>query len=181
MEAEKANELSEAALALDRELRRFEELAEQARRLKLNTEKGLERATEALTRAAQSQDRIHGHVQDLVAAVAAARQKQESDARALMERAEEIAARRKEFAGVLERMSRLGGMARDVQEALKAGPASFEQVQSRMQAIADEAGQILGTAREKEMEDVARQAEVLQQQVLAAKNKVALLAAKPQA
>ena len=50
------NELSEAALALDRELRRFDELAEQAARQKLNTEKNLERATEALTRAAETQD-----------------------------------------------------------------------------------------------------------------------------
>ena len=179
MQPDKENDLSEAALALDRELRRFEDLAEQARRVKLNTEKALERATEALTRAAESQDRIHAHVQKLVAAVGVARQKQESDARALMARAEEIAARRKEFADVLERMGRLGEMAKEVQVALRSGPASFEQVESRMQGIADEAGKILLTAREKEMEDVARQAEVLQQQVLAAKNKVSLLATKP--
>jgi len=178
MEQEKTNELSEAALALDRELRRFEELAAQARRMKLDTEKGLERATEALTRAAESQDRIHGHVQQLVAAVGAARQRQESDAKALMARAEEIAARRREFAEVLGRMSRLGEMAKEIQVALQAGPASFEQVESRMQAIADEAASILAAAREKEMEDVARQAEELRHQILAAKNKVALLAAK---
>src|SRR5207237_1022162 len=92
---DKPSELSEAALALDRELRKFEDLAEQAGRLKLSTEKNLERATEALTRAAESQDRIRGHVQDLVAAVAATRQRQEGDAAALMERAQQIAARRR--------------------------------------------------------------------------------------
>ena len=42
---DKPSDLSEAALALDRELRRFAELADQAGRLKLNTEKNLERAT----------------------------------------------------------------------------------------------------------------------------------------
>jgi len=180
MASEDANELSEAALALDRELRRFDDLAEQAARLKLNTEKNLERATEALTRAAESQDRINGHVQRLVAAVGVAREKQESDARALMARAEEIAARRKEFAQILDRMAGLGGMAKEVQEALKTGPGAIGRVQERMQQIADEAGEILRAAQEKEMEDVARQAEVLQKQVLAARNKVALLAGKPQ-
>jgi hypothetical protein len=54
----KPSELAEAALALDQELRRFAELAEQAGRVKLSTEKNLERATDALARAAQSQDRI---------------------------------------------------------------------------------------------------------------------------
>ena len=181
MGAEKPSELSEAALALDRELRRFEELAAEAGRLKLDTEKGVERATEALTRAAESQDLIHAHVQELVTAVAAARQRQESDARALMARAEQIANRRKEFAEVLQRMAGLGRMASEVQQALKAGPEGIEQVQSRMQAIADEAAEIARTAREKEMEDVARQAEVLHRQVLLAKNRVALLAPKAQA
>jgi DNA repair exonuclease SbcCD ATPase subunit len=180
MPSEDTNELSEAALALDRELRRFDDLAEQAARLELNTEKNLERATEALTRAAESQDRIHAHVQRLVAAVGAAREKQESDARALMARAEEIAGRRKQFAEVLQRMAGLGAMARDVQEALKTGPGALDEVQSRMQQIADEAGDILRAAQDRDMEEVARQAEVLQKQVLAARNKVALLAGKPQ-
>ena len=170
--------LSEVALALDRELRRFEDLAGQAARVKLTTEKGVERATEALTRAAESQDRIQAHVQQLVAAVGAARQKQEADAAALMRRAEEIAARRKEFADVLQRMAGLGQMAKDVQEALQTGPGNIEDVQERMQKIAEEAGDIARTAQEKEMEDVARQAEVLRTQVLSARNKIALLAGK---
>lgn len=112
--------------------------------------------------------------------VGAAREKQESDARALMAWAEEIAGRRKQFAEVLQRMAGLGAMAREVQEALKTGPGALDEVQSRMQQIADEAGDILRAAQDKDMEDVARQAEVLQKQVLAGRNKVALLAGKPQ-
>ena len=178
---DKPSDLSEAALALDRELRRFADLAEQAGQLKLDTEKNLERATESLTRAAESQDRINAHVQQLVAAVSVTRRKQESDAAALMKRAQEIAARRKEFADVLQRMAGLGRMAKDVQEALKAGTSAVDEVQSRMQRIADEAAEIARVAQEKEMEDVARQAEVLRQQVLAARNKVGLLAPKARA
>jgi hypothetical protein len=176
--ASSPSELSEAALALDRELQRFEELADQAARLKLTTERSVERATEALTRAAESQDRIQAHVQQLVAAVGSARQKQEADAAALMARAEQIAARRKEFADVLQRMAALGQMAKEVQEALQAGPGGIAGLELRMQKIADEAAEIALTARQKEMEEVARQADGLQQQLLAAKNKIALLAGK---
>src|SRR5712692_4755192 len=166
------NDLSEAALALDHELRRFEDLAEQAARVKLNTEKNLERATEALSRAAESQDRINAQVQKLVKAVADARQKQESDAAALMARAQEIAGRRNQFAEVLQRMGALGQMAKEVQELLKEGPARLDEVQQRMQKVADDAAEIGRSAAEQEIEDVARQAEALRQQVLSAKNKV---------
>jgi phage shock protein A len=178
---DKPTALAEAALALDRELRRFEDLAAQAARLKLSSEKNLERATEALTRAAESQDRIRAHVQELVSAVAATRQKQESDAAALMDRAQEIAARRKEFSEVLQRMAGLGRMAKEIQDALKGGPSAAQGIEARMQEIADEAAAIVRTAEEKEMEEVARQAEVLRQQILAAKNKIALLSPKARA
>jgi len=110
--------------------------------------------------------------------VGEARKKQETDAAALVSRAEQIAARRKEFADVLQRMAGLGKMAKEVHDALQAGPSGMDAVQERMQQIADEAAEIARTAQEKEMEDVARQAEVLRTQVLAARNKVALLAGK---
>ncbi len=176
---EKPSELAEAAFALDHELHRFEELAEQAARVKLNTEKSLERATDALTRAAESQDRIHAQVQKLVAAVASARQKQEADAAALVERAREIAARRKEFAVLLQRMGGLGDAAREMQDLLRAGPGKIDEVITRMQQVAEEAADIARAATEGDMEDLARQADVLRQQVLAARNKVALLSKKP--
>ena len=176
--ADKPSELAEAALALDHELRRFEDLAAQAGNLKLNTEKNLERATEALSRAAESQDRINTQVQKLVKAIGDARQTQESDAAVLMARAQEIAGRRKQFAEVLQRMGALGQMAKEVQELLKAGPGNLDEVQQRMQKVADDAAEIGQAAQSQEMEDLARQADTLRQQVLSAKNKVALLAKK---
>src|SRR5215468_1907729 len=111
--AEKPSELSEAAMALDHELRRFEELSAQAAKIRLNTEKSVERATDALSRAAESQDRINAIVRRLVEAVNEARQKQEADARALVARAQEVAARRQQFAEVLRRMAGLGQMAKE--------------------------------------------------------------------
>src|SRR5438874_4410157 len=159
--ADKPSELAEAALALDRELRRFEELSAQASKIKLNTEKNLERATDALSRAAESQDRIGAHVQELVRAVATARQKQEQDAAALMGRAQEIASRRAQFAALLEKMGGLGQMAKEVQELLKADQRDVAEVQARMDKVAEGAEQIGRAAQEQEMEELARQAEVL--------------------
>ena len=66
---DRPSDLAEAALALDRELRRFEDLAAQAAKTKLNTEKNVERATEALQRAAESQDRINAHFENGVLTV----------------------------------------------------------------------------------------------------------------
>ena len=173
----KASDLAEAAIALDQELRRVEELAEQAGRVKLNTEKSLKAATEALQRAAESQDRISAQVQKLGAALLAAREKQEKDAAALMARAHQIAARRGEFADVLAKMASLGQMTKDVQEGLKSG-GDLDQLQQRMQQLADDAAALSKAAQAKDIEDISRQAETMRAQVLAAKNKVALLARK---
>jgi chromosome segregation ATPase len=174
--ASPTSDLAKSALALDQELRRFEDLAAQAGKVKLNGEKNLERATEALQRAAESQDRITAQVRKLIEAVAAARQKQEADAAALMARAQEIAGRRSQINGLLQRMGALGQMAKEVQELLKSG--KIEDVQARMDQVAQTAGEIGRDAAEQEMEDLARQADVLRQQVLAARNKVGLLARK---
>jgi chromosome segregation ATPase len=176
--ADEPSELAEAALALDRELHRFEELSGQAAKVKLNTERNLERATEALSRAAESQDRIGAHVQQLVKAVAAARQRQEQEAAALMARAQEIAARRAQFSELLQKMGGLGQMAKEIQELLKSEQRDLAAVQERMDRVAEGAAEIGRAAQEQEMEELSRQSEVLRQQVLAAKNKLGLLAKK---
>src|SRR3954463_1785447 len=104
MTKDAGNDLSEAPQPLDHELNRVEDLSAQAARVKLNSEKNLERATEALTRAAESQDRINAQVQKLVGAVQTARAKQETDAASRVPRAQQIAARRGEYSVVLQRM-----------------------------------------------------------------------------
>jgi polyhydroxyalkanoate synthesis regulator phasin len=172
---QKPSALAEAAIALDHELRRYDELSETAVRMKLNTEKNVERATEALARAAESQDRIHADVQALVAAVAATREKQEADAEALIARAHEIAARRGQFSELVQRMAGLGKMAKEVQELLKSGVPAFDEVDRRMEAVAQGALEIEEAAAQKQMEDLQRQAESLRAQVVSARNKLALL------
>jgi hypothetical protein len=171
----KTSALAEAALALDHELHRYEELSEAALRVKLNSEKNVERATDALARAAESQDRIHADVQALVQAVAGARQKQEADAQMLIARAHEIAARRGQFAEMIARMANLGNMAKDIQELLKSPVPAFDEVDGKMEAVARDAADIERDAAEKDMEDLQRQAESLKGQVVSARNRLALL------
>jgi hypothetical protein len=171
----KPSELAEAALALDQELRRFEELAAQAGRVKLDTQRNLERATDALARAAESLDRMQAQVQRLVGSVIAARQRQEAGAGELMARAQRIAARRAEFTEAAQRMASLGQMTKEVQEQLQAG-ADLDGVQKRMEELIAGAAEIGGVGRQKQMEDVTREADALRQQLVAVRNKVGLLA-----
>jgi polyhydroxyalkanoate synthesis regulator phasin len=69
-------------------------------------------------------------------------------------------------------------MAKEVQDLLREGPGKLDEVQQRMQKVADDAAEITRVAREQDMEDLERQADTLRQQVLSARNKVALLAKK---
>src|SRR4029079_2533945 len=62
-------DLAEAAMALEQEIDRFEELAATARRLPLDTRKSLERAAKTTTEAAGSQDRVNGALGALVPAI----------------------------------------------------------------------------------------------------------------
>ena len=80
---------------------------------------------------------------------------------------------------LLQRMGGLGDAAREMQDLLRAGPGKIDEVITRMQQVAEEAADIARAATEGDMEDLARQADVLRQQVLAARNKVALLSKKP--
>ncbi len=125
-----------------------------------------------------SLDTTQSKDQALVAAVQAARARQESDAAALVARAQEIAGRRAQFAQVLQRMAGLGQSAKEVQALLQEGPGRLDEVQVRMQQVAEDATAIGREALEKEMEDVARQAESVRQQVLSALNRLSLLAKK---
>src|SRR5437764_4749602 len=64
--------LGAAAAALDAELKRFDQIAELLSRLKLDSEKNLDRAARAVQEAAQSEEKVVAAVRDLVAAVARA-------------------------------------------------------------------------------------------------------------
>jgi len=100
--------LGAAAAALDAELRRFDQIAELLSRLKLDSEKNLDRAARATQDAAQSEEKVAAAVRDLVAAVARARERQENQAKVVAERAREVGARRAELEAIAGRFLELG-------------------------------------------------------------------------
>ena len=61
--------LQAAVQALDDELARFDALAQAARRTPLTSERNLEKAATAINQAAESQQRVHGHIQALIDAI----------------------------------------------------------------------------------------------------------------
>lgn len=179
--------LSEVAAALEQELGRFEQRVELARRLRLTSEKNLTRASQAIAEASESQQRVVSEVRALIEALNRSGKRQEDQARSLQERAAEVGRRREELSGLRQRFTALGEEAREINVFLQTAPpasgpdeekrglvARLGEAAARMEKVAEQAAAIGALADEAELEDVARQAEGLRQQVLAARNKMQL-------
>ncbi len=184
-------ELAEAARALERELIRFEELAESARRLPLDTRKGLERAARSTTEAAEAQQRVSVALGSLIAAIAAARDRHEATATGLAGRGEEIKRRAEQLGELFQRFAALGEEGRNINQLVQEAAArqreatspeqigevvaAMDEVEGRMGRLADEARALAQAATEAGIVDLAEQADGMRQQVTAMRNKVGLL------
>jgi len=175
--------LAAAAAALESELSRFEELAETARKIPLTSEKNIDRAARATTEAAARQEGVIAQVQALVAAIGDARQRQQATSEVLLARAQEIQARSEELGEILKRFASLGVEARGINEAV-GKLASIDRarigeelvgIRAKMDGAIDLAQGVAKDALEKELADIARHADQMRQQILAAKNKLGLL------
>lgn len=183
--------VTEAALALERELRRFEQLTASARRVSLDTRKGLERAAMATTEAAQGQERVNGTLGALVQAITAARERHEANAAALQTRGEEIRARADVLGPLYERYAALGDESRVIHQFVQEAAslqreattqdgihdlmAAIQGIEERMGKLADAARELGAAAVEASVTDLAEQSDSLRQQVTAARNKIGLL------
>ena len=187
--------LAVAATALEHELRKFEQLAALAQRVELSSERNLEKAAHATQEAAESQQRVADHVRALVQAISAARDRQQAVAESIQERAGELQERRAEFDAVMQEFATLGqeaaainGLVGQVSLPKAAGqpePNALGEVVSRLQEIQGRMGQVVEsaqdltrTATEKNMQDIAQQADSLQKQVHSSRNKLNLLLEK---
>ncbi|MGK4000885.1 hypothetical protein [Sorangium sp. So ce1024] len=184
-------ELAEAARALERELLRFEELAEGARRLSLDTRKGIERAAKSTTEAAEAQQRVSVALGSLIAAIAGARERHEATARALAARGEEIKRRAEQLGELFQRFGALGEEGRGINalvqetaarqreattpEQVGEVVAAMDEVEGRMGRLAEEARELAQAAMAAGIVDLAEQADGMRQQVSAMRNKVGLL------
>jgi uncharacterized coiled-coil DUF342 family protein len=181
--------LKAAVQALDDELDRFEQLAHAAHKTPLTSERNLEKAATAINQAAESQQRVHGHIQALIDAITAARVKHDKTAEELVTTRDLVQARGERFQTQLGRFAALGkeaadisGFVRDLGE-LKQKPngevvAKLTEVQERMTKVVEGATELGKEADAENMEDLGRQCDSLKQQVQSALNKVTLLREK---
>lgn len=190
-EKQDPTQLEQAAEGVEEELRRFEALADTVLRTPLDSEKNLERASRALREVAESDERLVAQLQKLVAAVGSIRDRQQEHARGVNARAEELQARTQAFQELLQRYAGLGRSASELNAVVqdiaarrqkattaednRALAGSLDQLLERMGQVAEEAQGLAGAATEQDFTDIARQADSLRQQLLSARNKMALL------
>jgi chromosome segregation ATPase len=184
-------ELADAALSLERELARFEELAAAARRVALDTRRGIERAAKTATEAAETQQRVNAALAALVAALGVARERYEANAAALAARGEEIRGRAARLEELFLSYAALGDEGKVINQLAQETAArqreatSPEQVQEviaalsdldgRMARLIDGARELVQAATAASIVDLAEQADGMRQQVAAVRNKVGLL------
>lgn len=189
----KVSELAAASAALEAELARYEEHAAEALRVPLTSEKNLARAARAMTEAADAQERVGDQVRAMVQAINVAREKQEATAQRLSARAQEVKGKADELHELTERFAGLGTEAKEINAlmheaaAIRNGEGGKTQakvvvvverlhvIHERMESVVGRAQDLSTSATAQGMVEVARQADALRQQVIAAKNKLTLL------
>jgi len=168
--------LKAAVQALDEELERFEQLAHAAHKTPLTSERNLEKAATAINQAAESQQRVHGHIQALIDAISAARVKHDQTAEELVKTRDLVQARGERFQTQLGRFAALGKEAADISGfvrelgELKQKPngevvAKLTEVQERMTKVVEGATALGKEAEAENMEDLGRQCDSLKQKV----------------
>src|SRR5579859_6618835 len=176
-----------AAAAVDEELRAYDALAEEARRLDIEGEKSLRRATAIIQDSASRQDRIQERLRALVDEIEHSRTRQVQSLTALLEAARTLEARTQQHDAILQRFAALGESARACNElavslsqrraaGLSDGEmlAGLVEIQTSMAAVVGEAEALTARAQTDRWPELARQVDSVRQQVLAAKNKLAL-------
>jgi hypothetical protein len=175
-----------AAATLDAELRGFDELAQEANRCVLTTEKGLTRATRALTQCVDQRGRIEEKLQSLLSEIDASRRRQQESADILVEVARNLEARGKERDELISRFGTLGESAARINLlALELGDLREQHgeqrvlehltdIQTQIAHIVSEARSLVESAERGGWAEIARQIDAVRQQMQASANKLAI-------
>jgi hypothetical protein len=180
-----ASPLVVAAAALDDELRHYDALAKEASASPVNSGKALERAKRLVQESASQSETIQEKLRALVAQIEDARLRQVDSLKTLLEAARSVQARTEQYDALMRRFKALGegahsvnALAGDISAKRSAGASETEvleglgQIQVHMASVVAEAEAISALAANQDWLDVARQADAVRQQVLAAKNKL---------
>ena len=176
-----------AAAAVDDELRAYDELALEARRTKIDGEKGLRRVVAIVQESAGRNERIQERLRALVAEIEGARTRQVESLNTLLEAARTVEVRAKQHEALTQRFGALGdsaervnALAIELSQRRSDGAADTEllerlqAIQLHMATVVAEAEALAARAADEHWPELARQADAVRQQVLAAKNKLSL-------
>jgi len=150
----------------------------------LTSRRNLEKAARTTADAATAQAKVGEHIATLMTALDGVRLRNEATVRNLQTRSDEIQKKSQELTALLERFESIGQEAREI-TALAQGMSGDEEkstgeklneLEARLGGVADGARALWEQARDGGWSDVAGDADSLRQQVLAAKNKLGLLA-----
>jgi hypothetical protein len=182
-----ATPLVAAAAELESELDAFAELATEARRVRLDSDKALTRTARVLESSVERQAAIEGKLHALVEQIEAVRARQQATMETLLEVTRELDARHKQRKGLLARFTALGESATHANElTLELGKRKAEgapdqellerlaEIQVQMAGVVAEAEALAVAAERDGWPDIARQADGVKQQLHAAKNKLAI-------
>jgi chromosome segregation ATPase len=180
--------LTAAAEALERELQRYDALARDLERERLDSEKTLRRAAQTLDGLRDSEIRLRDTLAQLVGEISDARERQQAQAASVAACAEQVGRRSDVLSALLGRWTALGGEAAEVTrlvQRMAAEPTSngaaaadlanpFDEIEQRLSRLAQDAEALRRAAAEESFGDLAKQADGLRQQVLGSLNKVRL-------
>jgi chromosome segregation ATPase len=144
-----------AAQELEDELRRCEKAVEEASRLRLNSEKNIGRAANALKTASEDRERMAGKVQALLAAINASNGRMQEVAARMEARAVEIQARMARLETLHAGTADIGASVRELTEFAK-GVKEARPLLERLAPVEERVSRAFEEARADGFEDVAR-------------------------
>lgn len=184
---DQALDLMRCAEAVDREMRRLEELSRGARNIKLSSEKNIVRAARGLQQALEQQERLTQELRALGQAMFAMQARQEAAMLPLQARATEIQSRMARHSEHMQRFGALGLKAKDAVGALVAlsssgtegqgaeGAALTINADEQVRGLINETRAMAEAAREDEFPEIAREAHALEQRVRSMRERLAEL------
>lgn len=183
---DQAVDLTRCAEAVERELRRLEELSRSARNIKLSSEKNIARAARGLQQALEQQERLLHELRALGQAMLGMQARQEEAMVPLQARAPELQARLARHSEHMQRFGALGLKAKDAVGALvelsskpdgqgAEGTALMINADERVRELIDETRAMAEAAKEDEFPEIAREANALEQRVRAMRERLSEL------
>jgi hypothetical protein len=189
--AENASDFLRCAEAVEREVRRLEELARAACRIKLGTEKSIGRAARELQQTMAQQERLAAELGRFAETMGLMQARQQAALEPLTARALEIQARMQRLSEHMQRFGQLGVQASETANALRDisllpsetpgasrgahQAAALIGVDERFKTLLDEARSLVESAEQEEFPDVAREADALRQRIQALRGRLSEL------